>query len=198
MTAMDRETELELVRRIRSGDDGAFDAIHAEFNGRLFNFLARLSRRRDVAEDLLDETWLRFVDRAHHIRPDTRLGPFLFTVARNLYFSYCRARLLEDAQPADAIGLWPLGTPCPSPFESTVASETARQIEAAVAALPAAHREAILLVAVEGMKPAEAAAVCGVTPEAMRQRLSRARAAIARRLDEADHTAIVTFKVVTT
>ena len=42
--------------------------------------------------------------------------------------------------------------------------------------------------AVEGMKPAEAAAVCGVTPEAMRQRLSRARAAIARHLDECDDT----------
>ena len=59
---------------------------------RLFNFLARLSRRRDIAEDLLDETWLRFVDRAHKLKPDTRLGPFLFTVARNLYISYCRSR----------------------------------------------------------------------------------------------------------
>ena len=164
----------------------AFDAIHAEFNGRLFNFLARLSRRRETAEDLLDETWLRFVDRADKLKPDTRLGPFLFTVARNLYLSYCRSRLLEDSQTADAIGLWPLGTQPPSPFESTVANETGRRIEAALASLPAAHREALLLVAVEGMKPAEAAAVCGITPEAMRQRLSRARAAIASHLDECD------------
>ena len=142
------------MARIRAGDAGAFDAIHAEFNGRLFNFLARLSRRRDIAEDLLDETWLRFVDRAHKLKPDTRLGPFLFTVARNLYVSYCRSRLLEDSQTADVIGLWPLGTPRPSPFESTVANETGRRIEAALASLPAAHREALLLVAVEGMKPA--------------------------------------------
>jgi RNA polymerase sigma-70 factor (ECF subfamily) len=198
MTFMDRESELELVARIRAGDAGAFDAIHAEFNGRLFNFLARLSRRREVAEDLLDETWLRFVDRAHKLTPDTRLGPFLFTVARNLYVSYCRARMLEDAQSADAIGLWPLGSPAPSPFESTVASETGRRLDEAIAALPAAHREALLLVAVEGMKPAEAAAVCAITPEAMRQRLSRARAAVARHLDESDNTILVHLKAVTT
>lgn len=151
MTAVvERELELDLVRRIRDGDAGAFDAIHAAFNARLFNFLARLSRRRDVAEDLVDETWLRFVDRAHRLRPDTRLGPFLFTVARNLHISYCRSRMLEEAQTADAIGLWPLGTPRPSPFDATVANETGRRIEEAIAALPAAHREALLLVAVEG------------------------------------------------
>ncbi|MEO7134878.1 MAG: RNA polymerase sigma factor [Vicinamibacterales bacterium] len=195
---MARELELDLVRRVRAGDAAAFDAIHAEFNTRLFNFLARLSRCRDVAEDLLDETWLRFVDRAHRIKPDTRLGPFLFTVARNLHVSYCRSRLLEEAQTADAIGLWPLGTPRPSPFDATVANETGRRIDEAVAALPAAQREALLLVAIEGMKPAEAATVCGVTPEAMRQRLSRARIAVARHLDDPDGTVLVNLKAVTT
>ena len=188
MTGMDRESELDLVARVRAGDAGAFDAIHAEFNGRLFNFLARLSRRRDIAEDLLEETWLRFVDRAHKLKPDTRLGPFLFTVARNLHVSYCRSRMLEDSQAADTDRFVAVGTPRPSPFESTVANETGRRIEQALASLPAAHREALLLTGVEGMRPAEAAAVCGVSPEAMRQRLSRARAEIARHLDERDNT----------
>jgi RNA polymerase sigma-70 factor (ECF subfamily) len=198
MTDMEREFELDLVSRIRAGDESAFDAIHAEYNGRLFNFLARLSRHRDVAEDLLEETWLRFVDRADRLKPDTQLGPFLFTVARNLYISYCRSRLLEDAQSVDAIGLWPLGTHRPSPFESTVANETGRRLDEAIAALPAAHREALLLVAVEGMKPAEAAAVCGITPEAMRQRLSRARASIAQHLDESEGALLLNLKAVTT
>ena len=183
MTGMEREVELELVARLRGGDEQAFDRVHAEYNTRLFNFLARLSRRREVAEDLLDETWLRLVDHAHRLKPDTRLGPFLFTVARNLYVSYCRSRLIEDSHTANLIGLWPLGTPQPSPFESTVASETGHRIDAALAALPATYREAILLVAVEGMKPADAAAVCGISPEAMRQRVSRARAMIGRSLE---------------
>jgi RNA polymerase sigma-70 factor (ECF subfamily) len=95
---MDREFELELVAQLRTGDAAAFDRVYEEFNARLFSFLARLSRNRDVAEDLLEETWLRFVDRAPKLRPDTTLGPFLFTVARNLHLSYCRSRLLQDSQ----------------------------------------------------------------------------------------------------
>ena len=198
MTDMDRESELELVALLRTGDAAAFDRVHAEFNARLFSFLARLSRSRDAAEDLLEETWLRFVDRAPRLRPDTTLGPFLFTIARNLYVSYCRSRLLEDSQTVDMIGLWPLGTPRPSPFESTVASETGRRIDAALSELPALYREALLLVAIEGMSPSEASVVCGVTPEAMRQRLSRARAAMARRLEERDGLVLAALKEVTT
>ncbi len=198
MTDMDRELELQLVAQLRVGDAAAFDRVYAELNTRLFSFLARLSRNRNVAEDLLEETWLRLVDRAPKLRPDTRLGPFLFTVARNLYVSYCRSRMMEDSQTVDMIGLWPLGTPPPSPLESTMASETARRIEAALAQLPAMYRETLLLVAFEGMRPAEAAAVCGITPEAMRQRLTRARDAISRRLDEHDERVLVALKQVTT
>jgi RNA polymerase sigma-70 factor (ECF subfamily) len=68
----------------------------------------------------------------------------------------------------------------------------------ALSELPALYREALLLVAIEGMRPAEAAIVCGITPEAMRQRLSRARTAIARRLDERDGSVLVRLKEVTT
>jgi len=97
ITWMDRECELQLVGRLRTGDPAAFDAVHDAFNGRLFNFLARLSNRREIAEDLLEETWLRLVTHARRLRPDTRLGPWLFTVARHVHASYCRSRLLEDS-----------------------------------------------------------------------------------------------------
>ena len=198
MTGMDRQSELGVVAQLRARDPAAFDRVYDEFNTRLFSFLARVSRNRDIAEDLLEETWLRFVDRAPRLRPDTRLGPFLFTVARNLYLSYCRSRMMEGAQTVDTIGLWPLGTPRPSPFESASANETVRRIEAALAELPAMYREALVLVAIEGMTPAEAASVCGVTPEAMRQRVSRGRSAIARYLDDPDCKVLVGLKEVTT
>jgi RNA polymerase sigma-70 factor (ECF subfamily) len=198
MTGMDRESELALVARLRAGDEAAFNIVHDRFNTRLFNFLARLSRRRDVAEDMLEETWLRLVSRAQSLRADTRLGPWLFTVARNLYVSYCRSRLVEDSHLAGFIGLWPCGSPERTPFELTAATETERRLEAAVAALPVAYREAVLLVGVEGMSPTEAAAVCGVSPEAMRQRLSRGRALLARRLDESDGPVLATLRAVTT
>src|SRR5262245_20910088 len=104
---MDRESELALVARLRAGDTDAFDRVYEEFHARLFNFLARLARNADTAEDLLEETWLRFVDHAPRLKADTTLGPFLYTIARNLHVSYCRSRLLEDSYSADFLGLWP-------------------------------------------------------------------------------------------
>jgi RNA polymerase sigma-70 factor (ECF subfamily) len=179
---MDRALELALVRRLRAGDRAAFDQVYDAYQGRLFGFLVRLCRRRDVAEDLAEETWLRLVARCDRLREDTRLAPWLFTVARNLYASYCRSRLLEESHAGGWLGLWPVGRPVRSPFEETVATETDRRLEAALANLPRASREVLLLVGIEGLTPQEAAAVCGVSPEALRQRLSRARAQLVRRL----------------
>jgi len=198
ITDMERGCELALVARLKDNDSAAFDVVHAAFNTRLFNFLARLSRRRDVAEDLLEETWLRFVDLLPRLRDDTRLGPLLFKIARNLHISYCRSRAIEDQHAPGMIGLWPSGSPGPSPFEATVARETGERLDEALASLPAMYREALLLVGVEALKPADAAAICGISPEAMRQRISRARAMLARRLDERDAAIVLSLKAVTT
>lgn len=195
---MDRDLELQLVARLRAGDPEAFDAVHGTFNARLYNFLARLSNRRDVAEDLLEETWLRLVVHARRLRPDTCLRSWLFTVARNLHASHCRSRMLEDSHAADLIGLWPSGRPGPSPFEAVEASEAKRRVATALASLPLAYREALLLVIVEGLRHAEAAEICGVTAEAMRQRVSRARALLARRLTEAEASGLASLNEVTT
>jgi len=196
---MDRELELRLVGGLRTGDPAAFDAVYDAFNGRLYNFLARLSNKRDVAEDLLEETWLRLVKHARRLRPDTRLGPWLFTVARHVYASYCRSRLLEDSHAADLMGLWPHGRPGPSPFEALETSETGRRLATALASLPLAHREALLLVLVQGLRHAEAAEICGVTTETMRQRVSRARALLARRLTDGGRVPVLaSLKEITT
>jgi len=195
---MERQFELQLVGRLRKGDPEAFDAVHDAFNGRLYNFLARLSNRRDVAEDLLEETWLRLVVHARRLRPDTHLGPWLFTVARHLHASYCRSRLLEDSHAAGLIGLWPYGRPGPSPFEALENSEAQRRAATVLASLPLAYREALLLVAVEGLRHSEAAEICGVTAEAMRQRVSRARALFARRLTDAEMPGLTSLNEITT
>ena len=180
---MDRDTELTLVDRLRRGDAAAFEDVYAAFNTRLFTFLVRLSRRRDVAEDLLEETWLRLVKHARRLRADTRLGPWLFTVARNLYVSYTRSRMLEDSAAASLMALWPFSVERSSPFEDAAATELERRIERALAAMPLAAREVLLLVGVAGLDPSDAADVCGITPEALRQRLHRARGMLDEKRD---------------
>lgn len=179
---MGPEWEQSILARLKARDVEAFDEVYAAFHPRVYAFLARLSRSRDVADDLAEETWLRLVTHVSRLRDDTRLGPWLFTVARNLYVSYCRSRLLDyDARAG--LHLWPERQVDATPFEMASAGELHRRVERELATLPAPYREALLLVAFEGLTPSEAAAVCDVNPETMRQRLTRARAMLARRLD---------------
>lgn len=181
---MERQIELRLVARLKAGDGAAFEAIYEAYRPRLFSFLARLSRRRDVAEDLLEETWLRLVTRASELTDDTRLGPWLFTVARNLFASWCRHRAVDESRILDFAVSWPGALPRESPFESAARNETERRLEAALARLPARDREVLLLVAGEELSPAEAAAVLGLSPEAVRKRLQRARERLSRGMQE--------------
>ena len=72
------------------------------------------------------------------------------------------------------------------PFEQASASETEKRLERALASLPVAYREVLLLVAVERLEPGEAARVLDLKPDALRQRLARARSMLAERLARAE------------
>ena len=191
MTSMDPDDERRLVARLRAGDTGAFDAVYEDYRPRVFAFLLRMTRNRTLAEDLLDETWLRLVRHAARLLPDTRLGPWLFTVARNLYWSQRRDALVEESAAAELLTLWPSPSPWPSPFDLAAADELTRRVERALSTLAPQFREVLLLVGHEGLTPSDAAVICGISPEALRQRLSRARAALAEKLRETPAIAIL-------
>lgn len=178
---MGQASEAALLERLRAGDLSAFDAVYDAYNPRLFSFLVRMTKNRTVAEDLLEETWLRLVSSGRGLAAATRLGPWLFTVARNLSMSYYRSRAREQARTRDLISLWPREF-SRTPYDAALLSEFEQRLEAALAEVPPRYREALLLVGFEGLRPADAAAVCGITPEALRQCLSRGRALLARRL----------------
>ncbi len=181
---MDREIEVRLVGRLKEGDPAAFDAVYEAYRPRLFGFLVRLSRRRDVAEELLEETWLRLVARKATLNEDARLAPWLFAVARNLYFSWRRSRAVDATRTSDLDPSWPAPETGASPFESAARAEFERTVERALARLPLRDREVLLLVGVEGLTPSEAAGVCGVTAAALRARLHRARERLAAEISE--------------
>lgn len=180
---MEREIELRLVARLKAGDPAAFEVIYEVYRPRLFGFLARLSRRRDVAEDLLEETWLRLVSRATTLTDDARLGPWLFTVARNLYVSWRRSRALDPSRTSELDPAWPSPDRGDSPFEAAARSELERRVESALARLPSGDRELLLLVGVEGLTPSEVAEVCGLPAVTVRARLHRARERLAAEMD---------------
>jgi RNA polymerase sigma factor (sigma-70 family) len=180
---VDRELERGLVERLKAGDPSAFEAIYAAYRPRVFTFLARLSRRRDVAEELAHETWLRLVTHAHRLADDTSVSAWLFTVARNLYASWCRHRSLDDARLDDAPAYWPPPAPGASPFEVAARNETEGRLERAFERLPIGDRELLLMIVIGGLSPSEAAGAIGVRPEVVRKRLQRARERLAAELE---------------
>jgi RNA polymerase sigma factor (sigma-70 family) len=165
---------------LRRGDPAAFDAAYARHRPRLFAFLVRLSGQRELAQDLLQESWLRLARSASQLPAETELGAWLFTVARNLYFSHRRWALL-DANRLRELGLLPRGR-SETPFERAAASEAEARLERAIAALPIKYREALLLTSA-GLEPVQAARVVGIEPDALRQRLARARGLLKQRLE---------------
>jgi len=181
---MEREHELGLVADLKAGDEAAFDTIYAHFRPRLFGFLVRLSRSQAVAEDLLQETWIRLATRAPQLQDDTRLAPWLFTVARNLFLSYRRWRLLDADRVSELarVDQTPAGQSCP--FEAVAASELEQSLERALSRLPLRYREVLLLTTAGEMGPAEVAQVCELKPAAFRKRLSRARTMLADQLSK--------------
>ncbi|MBX3208171.1 MAG: RNA polymerase sigma factor [Labilithrix sp.] len=185
-TAATRPDDLDergLVDGLRRGDLASFDRAYAAYRGRIFSFLLRLSGRRDTAEDLAQETWMKLANAAPGLREDTRLGPFLFTIARNAFLSYRRWAML-DLSRLVTMGLDTLVaiSPDPTPDEEHERARAIALLERALQALSVGSREVLLLVGVEGLEHDEVAAILGVSPEAMRQRLSRARAQLAEKM----------------
>jgi RNA polymerase sigma-70 factor (ECF subfamily) len=112
-----------------------------------------------------------------------RLLPYLLVAARNSWISR-RRQAIYDLDRARELRLWSDRVPAPpSPHEEAVGQQTRRAAEAALLDLPLPLREALLLVAALGLEPSEAAGILDISPENLRQRLSRARARLAERLE---------------
>ena len=171
------------VEGLRRGEPAAFDAVFGAYRRRLYGYLLRMTRRKDIAEDLLQEAFLRLAQAAKRLETDTRLGPYLFTVAHRLFVSWTRAQAVR-AQLAGDLPARELPGDARSPLEALADSQTQLALERAFAQLAPAYREVALLVGVEGLAPAEVAEILGQKPEAVRQRLARARTQLAETLGE--------------
>ncbi len=173
--------EAAVVTGLGRGDTAAFDAAYDAYRARLFGFLLRLTRERALAEELVQETFVRLAQHARRLRADTRLGAWLFTVARNLALSAARRRAWQELR-VGVLRLVPEQRRIVPPDELLEGSEAQAALEAALAGLPGWAREILLLCGVEAFAPQEAAEILGITPAAARQRLARARAALSAAL----------------
>ena len=160
------------------GDTKAFDELFRRLSPRVVGFLRGMSGDARLAEDLAQTTFLK----VHRARATYQRGapiePWIFAIARNLTLSHRRREGLSAGLFAEADTGMLDGHDLESPFDRVAASELEHSLEAAMASLAPSYREVLLLVAVEGMTPLEASSALGLKPDAVRQRLARARAMV--------------------
>jgi RNA polymerase sigma factor (sigma-70 family) len=171
------EDERQLIARLRQGDSAALDSIYALHRVRVLSYLTRMLGERVLAEDLLQETFLRLCRFAPQLRPDTELCPWLLTVARNLCRSHFRRTALDRARERELTTHEPAGPI--SPFDALTGVELERRLSYALSQLPFEQRELLVLLGVEGLPSETVATLLAISPEALRQRLSRARKQLA-------------------
>lgn len=172
--------DADLVDRLRSGAPGALDEVYRRYRDRIWRFLARLAGNTAEAEDLFQETWLAAARHAHLVREDTSLARWLYTIAHNKYRNGRRDRA-ADARRWEGVAR----TAREAHSEDSLAAHVdLGAVNAAMARLPEAFREVLLLCVCEDLSSADAAAVLGITAEAVRKRLSRARAELGAQLEE--------------
>jgi RNA polymerase sigma-70 factor (ECF subfamily) len=141
---------------------------------------------RDAAEDVVAETFLvAFGRRSRYdlARPDAR--PWLYGIASNLIRRHRRAEVRGLRALAKG-GVDPVTEPFTDAVESRVhAGAESRALAAAIAGLPAAQREVLLLVTWAGLTYDEVAEALGVPAGTVRSRMYRARAKLRRALGDA-------------
>lgn len=152
------------------------EAIEAEIP-HLRRYALLLLRDRDAADDLVQDTLERALDRTHLWTRGTRLRAWLFTILHNLFVSSYRRRVRELVVTEG--GDLPQASR-PADQEDRVAL---RDLERALWRLPEDQRLVVLLVGMEGMSYDEVSRVLNIPVGTVRSRLSRGRKALRFRLD---------------
>ena len=142
---------------------------------RLWRYALTLSRASDVAEDLVQTTCARAIERADQFVPGTRLDRWLFAILRSIWLNEIRAQVREGGGFVDAEDA--LSTDGAHLIETNI---LAAEVLKAIGRLPEAHRETVLLVYGEGYRYAEAAKALEIPIGTVMSRLAAARAALAK------------------
>src|SRR3954470_12050194 len=128
-------------------------------------FALSLTNAREIADDLVQDTLVRAWSHLHQFQPGTNMGAWLFTILRNIFYSQCR-RTKHEIEDPDGSYAGRLST---APDQN--ARCDVQDMLKALAKLPLEQREALILVAAEGLSYEEAAQVCEVAVGTIKSRV---------------------------
>ena len=182
------ETETgNIARGLRERDRELLADLVERYQHRLVRYLLYLTGRREHAEDLAQETWIRVLQRGSQYNGRQRFDPWLFAIARNLAIDYLRQKLKAVqtvSLPDDRDEMLLLPSSGPSPFEAAARSEDAIRLAGQLQILSPLYREALLLRFQEDLSLAEIAQVLGAPVTTVTSRIYRGLAALRSAFEE--------------
>ncbi|MEM9185471.1 MAG: sigma-70 family RNA polymerase sigma factor [Planctomycetota bacterium] len=186
------DPDVRLMLRVRDDDAVAFEELMLRYQNRVVGVIAHLTGKRDQAEDLAQDVFLRVYRARKRYVPGAKFSTWLFTIVNNVASNQLRSlsrRKEVHVAPAP-------GDTGANPIESSAADASAlmptRQIDnaelrdavqRAVATLNDRQRAAVLLAKFEGLSYIEIGEVLGMTPQAIKSLLSRARGKLREALE---------------
>lgn len=154
----------------RANHDPVMEGVAAELP-RLWRYGLLLSRNREAAEDLVQATCVRALERSQQFQVGTRLDRWLISIMHSVWLNQVRAQKVRQGKglvDADTVLVF-------DGLKQTETNILAGQVLRKVDSLPDAQREAVYLVYVEGFTYQEAADVLGVPTGTIMSRLAAAR-----------------------
>jgi RNA polymerase sigma factor (sigma-70 family) len=169
----------ELMRRyVADGSRESFEFLFQRYAGRLQAMFMRRVRSREVAADLLQQTFMNF----HRARKDFQHGrlvrPWIYTIALNVRREYGRQRLRKKEVSLDPVAH---GEPAVGPDTTTPSDRLVRR---ALATLTEQQREVIFLHWYEGLSFPEISIVVGASLSAVKVRAHRGYEALRKLLGD--------------
>lgn len=168
--------ERQLIARTLAGDEAAARALYDGHADRAFGLAYRLTGDRDLAEDVVQDAFLRAFDRLPGFRGDAAFSSWLHAITVSVAINTLRKRerRRRHEQP------WGDGEPPDGPVAHDV--ETTRRVRRAIDELPADLRALVLLHYAEGYKHRELAELLNIPEGTSKARLARARERVRRSL----------------
>jgi len=178
--------DADLVSAAQAGDRQALEALLERHQGRVYRFGRKMCGDEDDAADVLQETLLAAARTLPEFRQASSVSTWLYTIAR----SFCiKKRRTSKFAPASIESLdqdderaVAVADPGRSPEELASGRQLQRALDGAIAALEPMYREVLVLRDVEGLPAADVAEALGLTVEAVKSRLHRARMAVRERV----------------
>lgn len=180
-------TDDELLAAAREGDAAALEALLVRYQPHVYRFGLRMCGNSEDAGDVAQESLISMARAVRDFRGDSSVSTWLYTIARRFCIRKRRRSKFAPAreESLDAPGAAAaqhLADPAPSPEQTATNRELAAALARAIDALDPAPREVLVLRDVEGLSAAEVATVLGISVDAVKSRLHRARVAVRQEL----------------